>query len=124
MACSLSWQIPQQVLNLTLDGHPTYGELETINREVIDILNQQPGKVNILIDTVKLQTGYKTAADLRDTQKYMDHSRLLWAVVVADNKLNRLITLMAFCVTRAQFVQVESFQQAETFYKRHLSTNN
>jgi uncharacterized protein YpuA (DUF1002 family) len=123
MTYQLSWYIPDQVISLVLEGQPTIEELHHINHEVVDLLNHQSRQVNILIDAVKLKTGYQTVAQLRDTQKYMDHAHLNWAYVVADTKLNRLITLLAFSVSRAYFMQFDSFHKAELHLKRRLTIN-
>ena len=117
MAYSLAWYQPDVVLHLTLDGHPTVAELQDIDQEVTAVLNGSRMKMRLLIDAANLKEGYQTANHLRDTQKYMNHPRLERILVVSDNKLNRLVTLLAFCVAHARFVQFENLQKAEDYLK-------
>lgn len=118
MPYTLSWYTPDRVLLLTLTGQPSLQEMETINQEVTDALEAY-AKLNIVIDTTDMQTGYHTANHLRDTQKYMNHQNLDSAFVVADNKLNRLITLMAFSMSRTRFMQLNTIEMVENLLKRY-----
>lgn len=123
MSYSISWYIPKQVIYLKLADQPTVEELKASNREISAILDEGHGKMNILIDAMDLQASYQTSSHLRDTQKFMDHPRMECAVVVTDNKLNRLITLIAFCMARAQFMQFDEFSRAEEYLKHRLATH-
>ena len=118
MTYTLSWHIPERVLYLTLDGQPALSELQSINREVMEILDQSESKIHLVLDVLNLRAGYDTSNHLRDTQQYMNHANLEGIFVVAENKLNRLITLMAFCFSRAYFAQFDNFQNAEAYFKR------
>lgn len=118
MPYTLGWYKPEQVLTLMLDGQLSLQELEAINQEVTDALESHETKLSILIDMTNMQTGYHTAEMLRSTQKYMDDPRLDSAFIVAENKLNRLITLMAFCTARATFIQFNSMEMAEHMLSR------
>ncbi len=118
MTQTASWFIAEQVLYLPLEGQPTLEELEMFNKTVTDMLNTRRTKVSILIDATHLQASYQTAEYLRHTQKYMNHPQLDSAFVVADNKLNRLVTLMAFGVSRTQFVQFDSMSRAKNSLQR------
>lgn len=122
MSYSLSWYIPQQVLYLKLDDQPTIEDLQSSNRDIVAILEEHHGKLNILVDAMTMQASYQTSNHLRDTQKFMDHPRLECAVVVTDNKLNRLVTLIAFCMARAHFMQFDSFDRAEEYLHHRLAT--
>jgi hypothetical protein len=39
-------------------------------------------------------------------------------VVVANNKLNRLITLLTFHLSKARFIQLDSAEQAQEYITR------
>ena len=114
MAYQLSWYKPDQVLSLKFLGELRIEELEEINDAVIKILDEQLTKVNILIDATDLSASHNAASQLRTTQKYMNHPSLDSALVVSENKLNRLITLMAFSISRAKFMQFNTMQHAES----------
>lgn len=112
MAHTLLWYTPDQVLHLTLDGQLSVLELQEINQEIMEILENQNNRLNIVIDATSLKSGHNTSNQLRDTQKYLNHRQLDTAFVVAENKLNRLITLMAFSLSRAKFLQFRDWQKA------------
>ncbi|MFW5691410.1 MAG: hypothetical protein ACOCXZ_02805 [Chloroflexota bacterium] len=119
MAHTLSWYMAGHVLALALDGQPSLQELRDINEEIIEVLDRSQTNLNIIIDAVNLRAGYQTADQLRSTQHYMNHPRLANVLVISDNKLNRLITLMAFCLSRAHFIQFDTHQKADAFLRRH-----
>jgi hypothetical protein len=114
MTQTLSWYIPEQVLTLVLDGQPTTQELETVNQEIIDILDASPNKISIVIDVNNLNVTYQTTEKLKTTQTYMNHLQLSLALIITANKLNRLITLMAFSTARTKIVQCANIQCADT----------
>lgn len=113
MTHTLSWHTPEKVLLLTLHGHINAHELDAINQAVIDKLDESASLLHILIDASEMVASYSSADYLRNTQKYMNHRLLDSAIVVSDNKLNRLVTLMAFCVARTKFFQCERMDKAE-----------
>lgn len=117
MAYTVDWQHLDQAIELTIHGQPTLEELQAINEEVSHVLDGIDTRVSILIDTVDLTAGYETANQLRDTQHYMNHPKLDRILVVATNKLNRLITLLAFCTARARLVQYDDPRKARANLK-------
>lgn len=118
MAYALSWYIPEHVLCLSITGQPTLQELEEINQEVIKILDTCNSKVSLLINAGELKSGYQTTNQLRDSQKYGNHTHMESILVVSDNKLTRLVTLMAFGVSKAFFMQFNDFARVEDYLKR------
>jgi hypothetical protein len=78
--------------------------------------------MKILIDANDFVATHQTTGLLRDTQKYMNHPNLDSAFIVADNKLIRLITLMAFSISRAKMTQFNTMEMAESWLQR-LSSN-
>ena len=115
---TLSWQVPGRVLYLALDGQLTVDELHAINQDVVRVLDRQQSKLNIIIDTRQFQSGYQTVEHLRATQHYMDHPLVDSILVVADNKLNRLISLLTFSLSQAKFVQFNSMELTENHLRR------
>jgi hypothetical protein len=106
------------VLRLDLQGNPSLEEMRTINQSMMDILNESERNLTLLIDVSGMTAGYTTVNHLRNTQTYRDHPNMDAVVVVANNKLNRLITLLAFNLSRAQFVQFESLEIAQRYMVR------
>jgi len=123
MSYTLTWYKPEQVLFLALEDEPSLEELKAINQKVVDTLEKHQVKLGMLIDASRMQVGYRTSNHLRDTQDYMNHPLLDYVYIIADDKLNRLVTLMAFCMARAQFLQFNTMEVAEsTLQRRGLST--
>jgi hypothetical protein len=118
MTHTLTWYKPDQILYLALDGQPDLPEMETINQEVLSMIDTHPSKLGIMINITHMEPGYHTAEMLRTTQKYMDHSNLEEAFIVTDSKLNRLIALMAFCTARVKFSQFDSVEMVEQMLNR------
>ena len=117
MGYTLSWYISGQVLYLKLKGQPKVQELKAINQEIVDILDSSQEKMSIVIDVNELRVSYTSTDQLRATQTYMDREQLVLALIVTDNKLNRLITLMAFSTTRTKFIQCKNLQEVEIHLK-------
>lgn len=120
MAYTLSWHTPDKVLLLVLSDEPSVEELQEINQKVVNLLDGSQSKKSILIDANSLTSGYRTADQLRDTQQYMDHPQLNAALVVSSSKITRLVTLVAFCSTRAHFMQFDSVHVANAYLKRFV----
>lgn len=118
MTYKLSWYTPGKVLYLELKSQPAIHELEAINQEVSDILAIHKEPVNLLINAMEMKAGYETSNWLRDTQKYMNDPKVKQAYFVSDNKLNRLISLMAFSMSRVRLMQFERWQLAVDHLKR------
>ncbi len=118
MTHRLCWYANKEVLYLEFNGQINSEELHAINQKVVEILDASQVRVHIVINANSLQTGYKTAKELRETQSYMHHPQLEYAYVIAGNKLNRLITLMAFSRSRAKFVQFDTLNKVEFLLER------
>ncbi|GAB4515693.1 MAG: hypothetical protein OHK0046_19500 [Anaerolineae bacterium] len=117
MSHVLDWYTPHQVMYLHVFDNPSQEELQAINDEVLNALDHLNTPVGLVLDVTGLSTGYMTAYRLRNTQLYMNDNRLERAYIVAEDKLNRLITLIAFNIARVPFVQFDNFDKAEM----HLS---
>jgi hypothetical protein len=89
--------------------------MKLANQHTIALLDKAERNLTLMIDASALTAGYTTADNLRTTQQYRDHPKLEAIVVIANNKLNRLITLLAYCTARARFVQFNSREEAQTF---------
>jgi hypothetical protein len=115
MAYELTWYARDEVLYLGMEGNLSIEELKAINEEMMAILDSTPRKLNLMIEVSALTAGYSTVDSLRSTQKYRDHLKLDSIIGIANNKLNRLITLLAFNLCRADFVQFDSRDKAELY---------
>jgi hypothetical protein len=111
----LTWYAADEVLRLELQDSLSPDRLKLVNQHVVDILNESGRRLALLIDVCHLKAGYATADHLRKTQLYRDHSNLETIIVVANSKLNRLITLLAFNLSRARFVQFDSMEKAQVY---------
>ncbi|MDX2076476.1 MAG: STAS/SEC14 domain-containing protein [bacterium] len=118
MPYQLSWYKPETILYLKLEGQLSMDELETANQEVMGILDSLRARVNILIDVTHFSATHQTTGLLRDTQQYMNHHKIDSAYIVTDNKLMRLITLMAFSISRAKVIQFATMDVAESRIER------
>lgn len=117
MAYKLSWYIAEQVLYVCLDSHSTLKELECLNQEITNLLEERDHKIHLLLDATRLKPDYSTSWQLRDTQHYIYHANVSGLTVIVEDKLARLVTLIAFCLSRAPFLQVESFDKATAHLK-------
>ena len=117
MEQKVSWYIPDRVLHVVLDGQPTFEDLQSVNQQIVGFLDKSKPDIYILFDVMNMGVGYRTTDDLRNTQKYLNHARLYAILVVTDNKLNRLITLMAFGLGRNHFFQFDAVEKVNAFLK-------
>ena len=115
MAYTLMWYAAEEVLHLTLQGGLSPDEMKLINYQVVKYLDEANRKLKLLIDVSDLTVGYATVEHLRKSQQYRDHPKLDTIIVVANTKLNRLITLLVFNLSRARFVQVENTERAQMY---------
>ena len=118
MCKTLSWYIQDELLYLTLKGQLNQQKLKDISKEIVAILDASSKKIGIIIDVNDLEVTYQTTEQLRTTQHYMNHQQLSFAITITNNKLNRLITLMAFSTTRIKLIRCENIQEAETHLKQ------
>ncbi len=115
MAHKLTWYVNDEVLYLALEGNLPPEEMKEINEQMLAQLETTSRKVTLLLDASALAVGYSTIDSLRLTQKYRDHHRLGTIVGIANNKLNRLITLLAFNLSRANFIQFDSDDKVQAY---------
>lgn len=114
----LDWYKTHQVIYLELTGNLTVGELERVNHEIINVLDTSSHKMYIVINANDFRVGYQSTHHLRESQKYMNHPALDSVFMVSDDKLTRLITLIAFSLSRTKFFQFDTMQVAETMLAR------
>jgi hypothetical protein len=115
MSYELKWYAVEKVLRLDLENGLSLDEMKLANQRTVDILDKAEQKLTLLIDVSALAAGYTTPDNLRSTQSYRDHPKLDTIVIVANNKLNRLITLLAFHSSRARFIQFSSGEEAQRY---------
>lgn len=118
MSHELAWHLPGEVLQLSLHNGLSLEEMHKMNQQTLEVLEGVDQKLILLVDVSALAAGYQTADHLRNTQQYRDHPNLDSIVVVASSKLNRLVTLLAFHLSRAHFVQFDNTEQAHSYVRR------
>lgn len=118
MPYTLDWYKTHQVIYLELNGNLTVEELQQVNHEIINVLDTSSHKMYIVINAHDFRVGYHSTNHLRETQKYMNHPALDSAFMVSDDKLTRLITLIAFSLSRAKFFQFDTMPLAEKMLDR------
>jgi hypothetical protein len=118
MPFTFTWYAVGEALQLDISGSLSLDEMKHINQRTIELLSGSEGKVVLVIDVSGLVAGYATADQLRTTQRYTDHPKLDTLVVVASSKLNRLITLLAFNLSRASFLQYSNLESAYAYLIR------
>ena len=116
MAYEINLNADGQIADIVLYNYVSLDELRTINQHVMQTIDQTPGKIAVLIDVSRMNTGYYTVEHLRATQQYMYNQQVDAIVVVANNKLNRLIGMLGFNFTDLPFFQFDDSSQAY----RHL----
>lgn len=118
MPYQLGWYKNTQVILLKLDDKLQTPELHRANQDVLAVLDASDMKKSILIDVTHFVANYQSMDELRNTQTYANHPRLDSIFVVTDNKLNRLITLVAFSRARAKFFQFVNLEFADKMLQR------
>jgi hypothetical protein len=121
MSYELTWYSAGEVLQLDLQNSLSLDEMRLVNQRTIDMLDGSDQKLILLIDVSALAAAYHTVEQLRITQQYRDHPNLDAIVVVSKGKLNRLVTLLAFNLSRARFVQFNSTEQAQLYIQNRRS---
>jgi hypothetical protein len=122
MAYQLAWYSPGEVLRLDLLKRVPLDEMKLINQQLVDMLDTSDQKLLLVIDASMLTADYSTHEHLRATQLYRDHPNLDTIVGVAGNKLNRLIILLTFHLSRARFIQMDNTEQAQQYLTKTLPT--
>ncbi|HEX3049762.1 MAG TPA: hypothetical protein VHP83_03830 [Aggregatilineaceae bacterium] len=115
MAYELKWYSSGEVLRVDMRDTVSLDELKAVNQEVMNILNASDRRLILLLDVSSLKAGYATVENLGMTQHYRDHGKLEAIIAVANNKLNRLVTMLAFHLSRARFVQFDNLEQAQPY---------
>jgi hypothetical protein len=115
MAYKLTWYVVDEVLHLALRKSLSPEEMKEINVHTLDMLDRAGRKLTLLIDVSELTASYATVDSLRMTQRYRDHHKLDAIIVIANHKLNRLITLLAFNLCRAHFIQFDTHERAQIY---------
>lgn len=100
------------ILHLNIYDTLYVDEMLVINEEVTEILNQLDRKIILLMDLSSLNAGYSTADQLRRTQEYVHHLQLDSLIVISKNKLNRLISILAFSLARVPSFQFDNKERA------------
>lgn len=118
MPHKLVWNTTGDILHLSLYNQITLDEMVIINEQIIGMLNRLDQKVILLMEVSTLNAGYTTVDQLRKTQEYIHHSKLDSLVIISRNKLNRLITMMAFNLGRVPFFQFDTEEKASGHVKR------
>ena len=119
MTCSITWYPEANLLYLSLENLLTVQELQDAAYEIKNILDRCDVRTSVLIDVTKMSAGYHTADHIRDTQKYMNDNKLKTVFIVADTKLQRLITLMAFSVCGIPMIRFNSWKEAIPYLTQH-----
>jgi hypothetical protein len=123
MTYKLTWYAPDEALYLSLKDNLSFEELKEINEHVTATLESTPGKVTLILDVSELLAGYATVDSMRMTQHYRDHHKLETIIGIANNKLNRLITMLVFNLSRAYYVQFDSRAKARSYmFERGMVT--
>ncbi len=117
MSYTISWYTPDKILYLEFSDTPDENDLKEIDRYIMNVIAQYDDKLSIVINMMEMRAGYRTADILRETQNYMNHPSIESAFFVTDNKLNRLITILAFNLARAHIIQFKDLRVT----REHLS---
>lgn len=113
MGYSVSWHIDQTVLLLKYENYLSRQELSEANYHIDNLLSRNQTRVGIIFEVSTMKTTYHTAEIMRETQTFVDHPNLSLALVVSENKLNRLTMLIAFAISSTRLVMIDSLGKAE-----------
>src|SRR5947209_1468538 len=98
MAFKVSWQVPQQVLFVELDGELSLDDFNGINQAVVSHLNAlaENAAITLLINTTQLVSVPQAFQQLKASQTYVQRRDLQYILVVGNNKMIRLMMLLTF----------------------------
>lgn len=111
----VSWLVPDHVLKITLPKQTTTELLAKITAEVDNILDRQTEKVIMYIEANDLNVTYTSADVLRTMLPITANEHLDCMVTMSNNKLTRLILLMAFSVASVPVMRFEEQQQVNDY---------
>ncbi|MBN2303533.1 MAG: hypothetical protein JXQ72_03600 [Anaerolineae bacterium] len=122
MSYELTRHPTDTVLQLALRNTLSLQDLKQINQQVVDALDKSNQKLTLVIDASSLKASYNTVEHLRATQLYRDHPILDTIVIIASDKLNRLVTLLAFHLARVRFIQFDDAEQAQRYVQKQQAS--
>jgi len=122
MADSVSWLIQNQVLQLTLPEKLTAKELSSINSDTEVVLDQQDEVISIYINADAVKATYQTSDVLRKSLTFVHHQQLDSLIAVSNNKLTRLILLMAFSTVNIPIARFDNHNEAHKYVEQHKTS--
>ena len=111
---AVDWYVPNKVVRVPLRGKLYADSLQALDKEVHAFLALAIDDVALVFDAREVDVSYDTAAYLRKTQTYLTN-HVTHAFLVTDNKLTKLVTLMAFGSAHPHFRQFDSFDALDKY---------
>lgn len=116
MKYTLSWYVPNQVIYVMLEGLPDRNEAVQMDEEINHMLESYE-KIIIILDIDNMKANYQTT-DLLRVLTCVQHNNLDAILTLTENKLNRLMSLMAFGTSPTLTKQFATTQEIQTFLKQ------
>ncbi len=119
MAYKVSWQVPQQVLLVELEGQLSLDDFNGINQAVVSYLNDLPenAAVALLINTSRVSSVPQAFQQLKASQTYVQRRDLQYILVVGNSKMIRLMMLLTFNLCRPALRFFDDLDHAHSFLR-------
>lgn len=114
------WQVPQQILCLSLEGELSLEDFNHINLNIIKHLDDKPFEqaVVLVVDVSQPCSLPRDYARLKASQTYATRRDLNFILVVSTDKFIRLVTLLIFNLCRPMLKFFASQHEALGFIQQ------
>lgn len=110
------------IFHASFTGDVSLGDFAVLNEQVNVWLGQADQYTrSVLVLNIKAASSIPPSIEeMRQVQRYASRTNLTWILVITDNKLHRLILMLALHLSRPQLQFFPSADQAEQFARRVL----
>lgn len=119
MTYALSWYTADEVLLVELCDSVRNTDYVGLAAEVDAILQASPDQLDVIFDLRKMEVTYETQNELKALQDIVQHTNIYWVYFISDNKLKRLVVLLAFgLLGQINLTQYQTFESLVTVLER------
>lgn len=106
------WQIPNQVLQFSIDGVYTAEGAAQVNTLLTDHLDKADRPITVIIDcmTMTRPTNFEV---IRHEQTFMEHPMLSQVYIASNNRLVRFAMMVIFSASSASVRMFDSLEQVQ-----------
>jgi hypothetical protein len=113
-ACTLTWDVPDKILLLTIIGDYTPTAATTVNAQIKAALDEAQTPLILLIDAMQMARPYYFP-QIRATQTFINHRKLYHLVVGTNDKLVMLAMMIIFNLSTCPLQNFDTLDRATTF---------